>query len=224
MKRPKVIMHNTVSLDGSFTGFDVDMGLHYQVAARYQVNAHLIGSNTLKTGAEAEVIPPENDTDFTKPERSDNLPYWAIVDSRGIGQGLLHTCRSFEYCRDVIALVSPKTGLDYVNYLEERNYDYVVSGTEHVDFHQAFEVLTTKYDVRTILVDSGPTLNSVLLSLGLIDEISLLLVPVLVGRESGDLLAHLNLGQQNIHLESLSHEDLADGIVLLRYRVLYTNI
>jgi hypothetical protein len=52
-------------------------------------------------------IPPENEADFRKPDRSVALPYWVIVDTKGITQGLLHTCRSFEFCKDVI--VSRKT-------------------------------------------------------------------------------------------------------------------
>jgi len=43
----KTIMHNSVSLDGSFINFDVDMGLHYQIASRLQPDAHLIGSDTV---------------------------------------------------------------------------------------------------------------------------------------------------------------------------------
>jgi len=216
-------MHNAISLDGSFTGFDVNMGLHYQVAARYEADAHLIGSNTLKTGVEIEAIPPENETDFAKPKRSADLPYWVIVDSKGAGKGLLHTCRRFEYCRDVIALVTPKTGADYVKYLENRRYDYLVTGAEQVDLKEALSTMCKDYGIKTVLVDSGPTLNSILLGRGLIDEISLLVVPVLVGRKSGDLLTHLNSGQQNVELESLSSEGLSDGIVQLRYRVRNSN-
>ena len=114
MNRPKVIMHNAVSLDGSFTGFDVDMGLHYQIAGRYRANAHLIGSNTVKTGAEMldGGIPPEGASDFTKPNRGTDVPYWVVVDTKGIANGLLHTCRSFEFCRDAcyVTLVSFEGG------------------------------------------------------------------------------------------------------------------
>ena len=49
---PKVIVHNSVSLDGSLTNFMPDMGLHYQIAGDYKPDAHLIGSNTVKVGVE----------------------------------------------------------------------------------------------------------------------------------------------------------------------------
>ena len=40
----KLIMHNSISLDGSFTDFEVNMGLHYQIASTYKADASLIGS------------------------------------------------------------------------------------------------------------------------------------------------------------------------------------
>ena len=165
MPMPKIIMHNSVSLDGSFTNFDVDMGLHYQIASRYKADANLIGSNTIKTGIEiyGRETPPEDEADFNKPERDAALPYWVIVDTKGITRGLLHTCRSFEFCKDVIVLISQQTSGDYIDYLKERNYDYLVCGKEHVGYKKAFNILNTKYGIKTIIVDSGPTLNGLLL-------------------------------------------------------------
>ncbi len=43
---PKTILHNPVSLDGSLTRFEPNMGLHYQIAGKYNADAHLICSNT----------------------------------------------------------------------------------------------------------------------------------------------------------------------------------
>jgi len=222
MAMTKVIMHNSISLDGSFTDFEVNMGLHYQIASTYKADANLIGSNTIKTGIEiyGGEIPPENKGDFTKPNRSVDLPYWVIADTKGITQGLLHTCRSFEFCKDVIVLISQQTNEDYTNYLNERNYDYLVCGNKHIDFKKAFSALSTKYGIRTILIDSGPTLNGVLLNKGLIDEISLLVSPTLVGGKSDKLLAHLNNGSTSINLKLLACEDVKKEFVLLRYEVL----
>ena len=116
----KTIMHNSVSLDGSFINFDVDMGLHYQLASRFKSDAHLIGSETVRAGGELYGTPPEKGADFIKPKRDPELPYWIIVDSKGKTKGLLHTCRSFEFCKDVIVLISRKTDSDFIDYLREK--------------------------------------------------------------------------------------------------------
>jgi 2,5-diamino-6-(ribosylamino)-4(3H)-pyrimidinone 5'-phosphate reductase len=222
MKTLKIIMHNSVSLDGSFTDFEVNMGMHYQIASRYKADANLIGSNTIVMGIEiyGGEIPPENEADFHKPDRDVASPYWIIADTKGVTKGMLHTCRSFEYCKDVIVLISQQTSDDYINYLRERDYNYLVCGEERIDFKKALNILSTNYGIEKVLVDSGPILNGLLMSEGLLDEISLLISPTIVGNKSNKLLSNLNLGNQNINLELLSFEGLESGFVLLIYKVL----
>jgi len=59
-----------------------------------------------------------------------------------------------------------------------------------------------------------------LLDTGLIDEISLLVFPVLVGKRSDKLLSQLNFEKHNVSLRLLKHEVLDKGLVSLRYQVL----
>ena len=62
---PEVILHNSIILVGSLTNFDVNMELHYHIAATYKPDAHLIGSNTIKSGIELYgSSPPEETKDF----------------------------------------------------------------------------------------------------------------------------------------------------------------
>jgi len=117
-------------------------------------------------------------------------------------------------------LISRKTNEDFIDYLKERSYDYLICGDKHVNFKTAYDTLTEKYKISTIMVDSGPALNGVLLDIGLIDEISLLVSPVLVGKKSDKLLAQLNFGNHNVSLRLLEHEVLDKGLVSLRYQVL----
>lgn len=184
--RPKVILHNSISLDGSLTSFEPNMQLHYQIASWYKPNVHLIGSNTIKAGIElyGTGVPPEEPSDFHKPKRSKNLPAWVLIDSKGRLEGLLHTCRRFELCRDVVVLVSKKTPKRYLHYLDDRQYDHHCVGTGSVDLRQALLLLSKKYHVKKILTDTGRILGNLLLNEGLIDEISLLVHPVIVGKKS----------------------------------------
>ena len=48
--KPKIILHNSISLDGSLTNFEVNMGIHYEIAGGFKPDVHLIGSNTIKKG------------------------------------------------------------------------------------------------------------------------------------------------------------------------------
>lgn len=140
--KPEVIMHNSISLDGRVTGFVANMGLHYGIINEYGADFYMAGSNTAKTGVELlGEIPVETEADYCKPEKGQNLSYWVIPDTKGSLKGMLHTFRRYEYCKDVILLISRQTNRDYIDYLEERHYDCLVCGDKFVDYKEAFKSL-----------------------------------------------------------------------------------
>jgi len=221
MKKPKVVMHDSISLDGSFVGFESDAEQHYRVIRDYQAKMSLWGSKTLVTGLEKyDGFSPEVEADFDKPDKGNSGAYWVVVDSGGITRGWLHIARRSPHCRDVILLVSEKTDHEFIDYLEERNYDFFVCGKHKVDLDSALNWLAGMYNVETIRVDAGPTLNRVLLAQKLLDEISLLVHPLLVGRASDKLLNQLTDLSDGVKLELIKSETEA-GTVYLRYKVKY---
>ncbi|HNR43552.1 MAG TPA: RibD family protein [Methanofastidiosum sp.] len=224
MKRPKIIMHNTMSIDSSVKNFECDIGLHYQVAGSYEADAHLIGSVTAKSGLEmySGIIPPERESDFKKKDyaKEDKRPFWIIVDTKGLLKGIMHMYRRFEYCKDVIILLSKNSPTDYVNYLEDRDYDYILAGDDKIDFPLALDILYSEYNIRKILTDTGGTLNSVLLENGLIDEISLIVTPFIVGETSQYLFKSLQKNK-SFTLELNRVEVLQKNYVFIRYNVHY---
>ena len=215
---PKIIIHNSISIDGSLTNFEPNMSLHYQIAGKYKPDAHLIGSNTIKKGIElyGDGIPPEEKKDFEKQERNKNVPYWVIIDTHGHLKGLLHTCRRFEFCKDVIVLVSEKTPKTYLNHLNERNYDYHIVGKDYVNLIKALELLTNKYQTKTILTDTGRILGNLLLNQGFVSEISLLIHPIIVGNKSYNMFSDID---QNLKLKLLKKETLEKQYIWLVYKV-----
>lgn len=217
---PRVIVHNSISLDGSLINFDVDMELHYQLASRYKPDAHLIGSNTIKIGIDLYgSSPPEEKKDFRKPDRDKNLPYWIIIDTKGTLQNKLHEVRRFEFCKDIVVLISNKTPDSYINYLKERNYFFHLVGNEHVDLQKSLQFLYKKYNMKTILTDCGRMLSNLLLNQDLVDEISLLFHPVIVGDESYNIFNNTN---KKIELKLLKNEILNETYVWLVYKIIRT--
>ena len=215
---PQIIIHNSISIDGSLTNFEPHMGLHYQIAGNYKSDAHLIGSNTLKKGIDLyeDGIPPEEKKDFERQERTKNLPHWVIIDTQGQMRGLLHICRGFKFCKDVIVLVSEKTPKTYLNYLKERNYDYNIVGKNKVDLKKGLEVLYKKYQAKTVLTDTGKILGNILINQGLVSEISLLIHPVIVGNKSYYMFSDVN---KNLKLKLIRKEILENNFIWLAYKV-----
>jgi len=223
MKKPKVIVHSSISLDGSLLGFEVDMQQHYSIAGSYKADIHLIGSNTIKAGIEmfCPKIPKESKADFVKPKRNKNLPFWVIPDTKGKLKGLHHINRRFELCRDIIVLVSKSTPKDYLSYLKERNYDYHIAGEKRVDYTQALKFLAKQYNAKTILTDTGKILNCVLLNKGLVDELSLLIHPVIVGKNQYTLLSEID---NNKNLQLVKTKVVGKNKLWLVYEIKNKNV
>ena len=221
---PKVIMHNTISLDGALKDFELDIGLHYRIAGQYKADVHLIGSETARTGVEmyAEDVPKEEAADFAKPdnEPEDERPYWAVIDSRGILMNLLHTFRRSGFGKDVIVFVAENTSDLYRDYLEKRHYDSFVAGQSKVDLRKTLEILAENYGAKTVLIDAGAALNSILLGNRLIDEISLLVSPILTGKEPLKLFERLDPLGEGVKLKLIRNEAFDGDHILLVYRVL----
>ena len=214
---PKLVLHNSVSLDGSLTGFDVNMELHYRLAGTYNAEAHLVGSRTMTAGFELFNVPirVEEKTDFKKPKRSATLPVWVTPDTKGSLMGMLHACRRVEYSRDIVVLISKTTPEAYVEYLKERNYDYHVVGKTHVDLKRSLELLYEKYNVKTVLADTGQILGTLLLNQDLVNEISLLVHPTIVGPKCYGMLSCA----ENVKLNLIHNEAFDEKYVWLVYQV-----
>jgi 2,5-diamino-6-(ribosylamino)-4(3H)-pyrimidinone 5'-phosphate reductase len=218
--KSKIIVHNQVSLNGAFLGFDVDLDKYYSILNGFHPKYILIGSNTAKKGVDTyyEEIPIESPDDFRKPvvEKSDKRPYWVVPDSTGKMMGLLHTYRNAGYCKDIIVLISRNTSETYKQYLYERHYDFISEGYNKVDIVPCLERLEEKYGAGTIVTDAGRALVRQLFELDLIREISLIITPLLSGKKFDALLTNLGIPRK-VHLRLDSVEQLGDGLIHLKY-------
>ncbi len=218
---PKVVVYNSVSVDGAIKDFDVNIQLHYAIAGRLGADALLAGSTTAKTGIEMfmQTVPPEEAGDFSKPhvDPEDKRPWWIIADSKGIMQGLMHVHRKSGYAKDIIMLVSNSTPKAYLDYLRERNYDFITAGSDHVDLRVGLEELNKRYGIKTVMTDTGGVLASVLLEQGLVDEVQLLVAPEIVGKKAVNLFRNLS---KPVKLQLLKSEVVEKNYVLLAYKIL----
>ena len=186
MSRPRVILHNTVSMDGAVSGFDVDIGLHYEIAGSLGAQAHLVGSLTARAGIEVDGVPEETEIDYLRPPpRGEELrPLWFIIDSTARLEGMLHVLRRAGYSRDVVLLVAGSTPPEYLEYLALRDYPMHVAGEERVDLERVLTLMAEEYGVETVLADSGGALVSALLDQELASALSLVVAPAIVGGDA----------------------------------------
>ncbi len=208
----KVIMHNSASLDMSITGIPMSMEKHYDIVRKYNPDVYMFGSVTAYSWIK-EDTPSESKSDFNKPKKG--KPYWVIVDSKGKMENWLHFYRQSEYSGNIIVLVSGETPKSYLEYLSARKYDYIQTGKKYVNYKEAMNILKKKYNVETLMIDSGGKLNSYFFEHSLIDEISVLVSPYVKGVDSLGLFRDI---KESIDLKLKTSENL-DGYVWLVYQV-----
>ena len=182
---PRVTLHNAVSLDCRLLEWGmVDMGLYYGLIGAFAEQATLAGAETLLTGAAHEgVITDGDDTPGPEAVPGDARPLLVVPDSRGRIR-MWRWILAQPYWRAGVALCTSSTPREHMAYLERSGVDRIVAGDDRVDLKTALAEVRDRYGVERIRADSGGTLNGVLLRLGLVDEVSLLVAPVLMGDDA----------------------------------------
>ncbi|HEX6075863.1 MAG TPA: RibD family protein [Micromonosporaceae bacterium] len=219
MTRPHVIVHAMCSLDGRVVGFPADLGLYYETAARLPQQAVLTGSNTMIDGAAREGLDLTGEDGEPSPPLGwdgDDRPWLVIVDGRG-RVTRLNVLRSQPYWRDVVILCHQATPAQHLERLRRDDVEHLVVGVDRVDLGEALRQLAERYGVRQVRVDAGGTLNGLLIRTGLVDEISVVVVPYLVGGSGQIGLAGPDESGVRLGLESVRR--LRGGHAWLRYTV-----
>lgn len=253
MKRPYVIVHAVASVDGRVslgpnrTAFD-DVGderwqaawgslEHLEADRRALLALHkpqvlLEGSGSIVVeGARLQELPAPaaGDVDLY----ADHLPssvvddphhvgWLAMVDGRGRVRSGMKEFPGWEGWH-TLHLVSHTTPRDYLAFLRRNEIPYLVAGEGRVDLPQVMAKLSSMLGVSTVVSTAGARLNGALLRAGLVDEVSLVLAPALVGgSRTPTLFESEDLGEAEwpARLELLSVESDRGDRVALRYRVL----
>jgi 2,5-diamino-6-(ribosylamino)-4(3H)-pyrimidinone 5'-phosphate reductase len=213
-----VIVYAAVSLDGKTTGFEADVGLFYELAATWKEDASLCGSDTMVAASveEAGAADPGE-----LPKASNSAPLLVVPDSRGRVKAWRYLL-GLPYWRDAVVLCSSTTPVSYLSELAELGIETIVVGNDHVDYRSALAELREHFGVETIRVDSGGRLSGLLLREGLVDEVSVLVFPTLVGNTSSLSIYNLPETMTNAGVVSLALRGVEvprDDAVWLRYDV-----
>jgi 2,5-diamino-6-(ribosylamino)-4(3H)-pyrimidinone 5'-phosphate reductase len=70
----------------------------------------------------------------------------------------------------------------HMDMLREKRISHIVSGQSSVDLANAVNQLGEHFGIRTLLIEGGGQINGASLQAGLVDEVSLLMVPGIDGR------------------------------------------
>jgi 2,5-diamino-6-(ribosylamino)-4(3H)-pyrimidinone 5'-phosphate reductase len=221
---PKVIIYNTISLDGRINGFEADIELYYEIASKWDIDAVLMGSNTVLTcfNAEPGEFREKMDAKFSEVVANDTLPLLVVPDSEGKIR-IWSEVFELPFIKDILVLCSRSTPPEYLDFLEERNIKYMIIGYDKVDLATALEELNIQFKVKTVRVDSGGSLNGALLRDDLVEEVCVLIHPAMVGGTSNNSIytaPDLTSTEGVLDLKLLKMEKLKNEIILLHYRIM----
>ncbi len=230
-RRPRVICHMMTSVDGRIVvrGWPLSAEARQQydlVHASYEPDAWICGRVTMEPFAkhvrsEEEVAREDvRDTaaaprdDFRAPGDYDSFAF--AIDAHG-----RLAWESNDIDGDhVVAILSERVSDEYLAFLRERAVSYMFAGSRDVDLSVALDKIGAQFDIRTLMLEGGGRINGGMLRAGLIDEVSLLIAPVVDARTGTPALfddAGEDFAPRGLALEAV--ERRADGMLWLRYRV-----
>ena len=100
---------------------------------------------------------------------------------------------------------------------------YIFAGRSEIDLAAALETLNRELGIERIMLEGGGGATGALLRAGLIDELSLVICPVIDGSTGGPIVFNsgdVDLGPAPVESMTLvSHEVLENGTMWLRYRL-----
>jgi 2,5-diamino-6-(ribosylamino)-4(3H)-pyrimidinone 5'-phosphate reductase len=120
----------------------------------------------------------------------------------------------------IVIFTTRKTSKGKIDFLRERGVEVYVHDTERVDLVEALHTLKST-GIQRLMVEGGATLNFELLRLGLVDEVTAYVAPVIFGGGSAPTLA-AGAGlvrSEAIPLKLVDAEVWEDGGVLLKYKL-----
>ena len=175
---------------------------------------------SLNTGRVMEKIGTNNKND--EPKKIDFLRF-VIIDNKPHlkEKGITYLSKKLKDLYVVtINKKHPATKLSHLGNV------HVIKYNKEIDFTDLFEKLNRDYGAERVTIQSGGTLNSVLLRKGLIDEISLIVAPVLVGGKDTPTLIDGNSLKSDKDLSKIKAlklkncQRLNDSYLHLTYEVL----
>lgn len=253
--RPYLIVHTIASADGRVslgphrTGFEDTADDRWRaiwashssleesirgLAERYRNNAFLEGSGSFVAEAEeaariaVQDVPGATARDFLPSEVVDapgRAGWFVAVDSRGRLRSGIKEFAGWQGWH-TLHLVSRSTPDDYLAFLRQTGIPYFVTGVGHVDLPEALSKLRMVLGIDRIVCTAGSRLNGALLRAGLVDEVSLVFLPALIGgTDTPTLFRSPDLGEAEwpTRLELLSVQSEPLGRVCVRYRVTHAD-
>nr|WP_263326922.1 RibD family protein [Neobacillus sp. Marseille-Q6967] len=233
-ERPYIICHMLTSLDGKIIGeYLIEeraayfRDLYEKIHDRYGGKAWMCGRVTMEEhftfGNQLDLkeknIPPIPRTDYVA--NTDTKTYAVAVDPSGkLGWTKNYITDDYGLGDHIIEVLTEQVSDVYLAHLQKLGISYIFGGKERLNFTVVVEKLKSLFSIDQLMLEGGGFLNGSLLNERLIDELSLILVPIADGASNSVTLFETSSFLTNQHPVNFflkEVEKLDDGGLWLKY-------
>ncbi|MDE7137425.1 MAG: dihydrofolate reductase family protein [Ruminococcus sp.] len=209
MERPYIICHMVMSLDGKVTGAflrsqqcEQAEKCYYQINRDYHADAFACGRITMEESFTHDYQPDLSEFKDVKVKREDfvannNNGFFAVsfdrygklgwkinkIEDDDDGYGNAH----------IIEVLCETVSDDYLAYLRNIGVSYIFGGKEKTDLPLVLDKLYNLFGIRKLLLEGGSVINGVFELENVIDELSIVLAPVVAETDGKPLFYNSNI-------------------------------
>jgi riboflavin biosynthesis pyrimidine reductase len=221
--KPYIVCHMMSSVDGrSLTdGWHLDFAsdLYESTAATFEANGWICGRVTMQEIAHGDGYPKglaEEPVPRTNHFAKRDADQYAIsIDPKGLVEWKSDTALKSH----IIEVVTEEVADDYLAYLQSIGVSYVFGGKTDIDLGHVIETLAQELGVKKLIVEGGSHVSGAFVNAGLVDEVSVLILPLVDGRSEhpSSFEVAMDAWKQPAYLTLTSVEQTANDGVWLRY-------
>lgn len=201
MDKPYVICHMASTVDGRIIAENWGSkqeafgSIYEECHSSFTSEAWMVGRVTMEQNF-TEGLQPQPET----PERSiERKPFVADPNATTFAvavdpKGKLGWDKNEIDGDHIIEVLTEAVSDGYLQYLQNKGVSYIFGGKDSIDFGEILKQLYTLFSIKTLMLEGGGNINGSLLNEGLIDELSLLILPIADG--SPDTATTFETGKQ----------------------------
>lgn len=228
--RPYIICHMLVSIDGKVTGSFLSTKeaisastIYYDINRNTKSQGFICGRVTMEESFTKGYKPNLTKYRNIKIEKKDYVAcntyekYAIAFDRKGrLGwqKGILEDEDPGYNNMHIIEVLTESATDEYLAYLQDIKVSYIFAGKEELNVKLALEKLKTLFNIDTLLLEGGSIINGAFLKEDLVDELSLVYVPLLAKKDDKPLFYDSKIK----NFELISTERINDNIYT-RYKV-----
>lgn len=195
MNRPYVICHMLQSIDGKIAGGffrekqTLELAKIYSdISKDYNGDAIIYGTTTAQEMFSSSTTAPVlNQNPIQKIDyiyKDDKNKWIVVIDPQGqisFDQSVYQNPRLKD--KNLIVILTENISNQYLETLKSLNISYLFTGKDEIDLRLALEKLYDLFSIKKLLLQGGGITNTYFIKEDLIDELSLVVSPVLSGEE-----------------------------------------